>query len=472
MKNTKKLLALTLAVAMISALSACSDGDVKIEENSTAESTADTTEKTTSSTESTTTSATTSTATVDTPAVSDADTVKVYYGWGAGDEADYTAEIHCPDGASFSDSTLENNAEYGSVMMASVEDEANEYIATSVTHWHRDAYNNEPTAYPIIAQLYFDGALDAETEAEYTDYSQKVTPLGYKWNGYDVIMIETTYTFEDYYPQTEIFAGVEYDLEYWKNEEGTGNVSDLVTKGLFGFDLYSYSFDELSQEKCAWITGELFGVDSGIENPFVEKEEEPVADVETSALIGKWVDYTSDWEDTYIFNADGTGSYESGFEYSFTYTVDGNMLTVEYDEEDIESYNVTVEDSILSLVDKYGYEQCFDKCDEETEEDTEEETESTAEDVNPYIASIVGCWKESETGYDETFTFNADGTGWYSSLSDSGTYECGFTYTFYRSDYVEICYDDGDEGGFQIVIEDDVLTVRNEYVWDLAYTRQ
>lgn len=173
-----------------------------------------------------------------------------------------------------------------------------------------------PTAYPITAQLYFDGEIDAETAEEYSDCCQKITPLGFKWNGYDVILIETKYTFMDYPEQTE-----------------------------------------------------LFGVDSGIENPFMQDEtEETVVNVDSTALIGTWM--------------------------------------------------------------------------------------------------------ESETGINETVTFNADGTGKYSCLSGGGTYECGFTYEFLRSDYIDIYYDDGDVGGFQIVIDGNKLTVRNEYVWDLVYIRQ
>lgn len=49
---------------------------------------------------------------------------------------------------------------------------------------------------------------------------------------------------------------------------------------------------------------------------------------------------------------------------------------------------------------------------------------------------------------------------------------CGFTYDFLRSDYINIYYEDGNEGGFQIVIDGDTMTVRNEYAWDLVYTRQ
>ncbi len=476
--NNKKIGAAILAAAVLASMSGCAGDNTGSSDNSTSESTTNATESTT--TAATTTSAATTKAEQDTDTpdteTTDTDIVKVYYGWGGyDDEAEYTADIHCPEGASFSESTLKIYEEDGSVMTAAVDDEVNEYSATSVMHWHRDAYSSEPTAYPIIAQLYFDGELDAETEADYSGCSQKVTPLGFEWNGYDVILIETTYTFKDYGEQTELFAGVEYDLNYWKVEEGTGETSDLTTKGLFGFDMYSYGWDDLTQEKCAWIAGELFGVDSGIENPFIEKEE-VVVSVDSSALIGTWIDHTSDWEDTYIFNADGTGSYTSGFEYPFTYIVDANTLTVTFEEDDTEEYTVTVDGSKLVLVDKFGYEQSFEKIaitEPDIEPDTESDEESETQDETvSYATAVIGTWTESETGYNETFTFNTDGTGWYSYSSTDGSYECGFTYEFYRSDYIDIYYDDGDEGGFQIVIDGDTMTVRNEYVWDLAYTRR
>lgn len=467
----KKVWAIMIAIMVTSSMSACGDKKESEKKENSSESSV---ESTTVDSETVTTE---SAKDVPDENKSNADSVKVYYGWGgAEDEAKYTTEIFCPDGAKFSENTLKIYEEDGSVMTVEVDDEVNEYSATSSMHWHRDAYNSEPTAYPIIAQLYFDGELDAETATENSNCSQKVTPLGFKWNGYDVIMIETSYTFKDYGEETEIFVGVEYDLDYWKTEEGTGKVQDLTTKALFGFDMYSYGWDELTQDKCAWIAGELFGVDSGVSDPFAVEEEttQAVVNVDKTDLVGTWVDLTSDWEDTYIFNADGTGSYTSGFEYEFTYKVDGDTITVIYAENDTEEYIATVDGSNLVLVDKqFGYEQSFEKSAKETVPPTEAETEESERTNEPDTKSeIIGTWKESETGIDETFTFNADGTGKYSCLYDGETYECGFTYEFLRSDYVDIYYDDDTEGGFQFEITNDKMTVRNEYVEGLAYTRQ
>ncbi|MBE6902758.1 MAG: hypothetical protein E7478_09805 [Ruminococcaceae bacterium] len=478
MIRTKGIWAAVLAAAVAVSATACSGDDTKKVENSTAESTSTSAEKTTTSTEATTTSATTTkVAETDIPVtdVNDAESVTVHYGWDM-DDTDYIAKVYCPEGAKFNDYTLDTQAADGWVLTADITDEVNEYSATSVSHWHRDAYVGEIFGYPIIAQLYFDGELDADTASDYHDCSQKVTPLGYKWNGYDVILIETKYAYQDYFEQTDRFVGVEYDLNYWKVNEDTGETNDLTTKGLFGFDMYSYSMDELTQEKCAWIGGELFGVDTGIANPFTDIAEEvdtvPV-DIDEFYLIGKWVNRESAWEDTYFFDYGGYGSYTSGFESTFTYSVVGNTLTVFYAEDDIDIFTVTVEEDALLLVDEYEYEQRFEKVAEETEVETEtEDNSSTEQHINTNVANIIGTWTESETGYNETFTFNADGTGWYSCLSEDGTYECSFTYEFFSSDYVDIYYSDGDVGGFLIAIDGDVLTVRNEYVTDLAYSRQ
>lgn len=484
--RTRKILSVIIAAAIAASMSACG-------KNKEAESTTTTTESTTTAPESTTTTSATTTTpattteTEETEAAdegsssTDANSVMVYYGWGD-DEDEYTAEIFCPEGASFDEYTLESAAELGSIMMAEFVDEANEYSAVTNSYWHPDAYSSEDPILSILQQLYFYGEVDAQTAEEYSGCSQKVTPLGFKWNGYDVILVETSYTFMDYGEQTDYFVGVEYDLKYWKVDDETYEAKDLTTKGLFGFDVLYYGWDGgLTQDQYAWIAGEGFGVDSGIENPFAETEdeadtEEPVA-VDASSLIGKWVDYESSWEDTYFFDYNNNGSYTSGFENTFTWSVDGNVLTVFYAEDDIDSFAVTVNENELILIDKFGYEQSFEKVaeedDNETDTDTDTETESEpVEEVNPNITAVLGTWKENTTGYDEVFTFNADGTGHYSCLSEGGTYECDFTYEFFRSDYIDIYYDDGDVGGFLIAIDGDEMTVRNDSAWDLVFTRQ
>ena len=476
----KRLLTLVLTGVMVFSLAACGAKEDKEASTSgkegteSVESTTDTSENSTSDDSATATESKEEKTEVVETDKSDASSVKVYYGWGSGDEEKYTSEIFCPEGAVFDEKTLQIYKEDGSVMTVQIDDEVNEYMATSAMHWHRDAYNSEPTAYPIIAQLYFDGELDAETAEENSNCSQEVTPLGFKWNGYDVILIETKYTFKDYGEQTELFAGVEYDLDYWKTEEGTGEVKDLTTKALFGFDMRSYGWDELTQDKCAWIIGELFGVDSGIANPFAISGEEittPVVNVEASELYGTWLERDSDWDNTYIFNTDGTGVLISGLEYPFTYSVSGEVLTLTYDVDDEEEFTISVDGDLLTMVDRFGYELLLDKEAVRNEEPEESEESEITESENPYVKEIVATWVDEESGYQETFTFNADGTGMYSYV-DGEYYEYPITYNFLRSDYLQFFYEDGTEGGFIIRIEGDTLYVTNDYVVDMPLVRQ
>ena len=479
----KRLLTLVLTGVMVFSLAACGAKEDKEASTSgkegteSVESTTDTSENSISDDSATSTESKEEKTEVVETDKSDASSVKVYYGWGSGDEEKYTSEIFCPEGAVFDEKTLQIYKEDGSVMTVQIDDEVNEYMATSAMHWHRDAYNSEPTVYPIIAQLYFDGELDAETAEENSNCSQEVTPLGFKWNGYDVILIETKYTFKDYGEQTELFAGVEYDLDYWKTEEGTGEVKDLTTKALFGFDMRSYGWDELTQDKCAWIIGELLGVDSGIANPFAVSGEEittPVVNVESDELLGTWLERDSDWGNTYIFNADGTGMLISGPEYPFTYAVSGEVLTLTYDVDDEEEFTISVDGDLLTMVDQFGYELLLDKeavRNEEQEEPEESEEPEVTEPENPYEKEIVATWVDEESGYQETFTFNADGTGMYSCV-DGEYYEYPITYNFLRSDYLQFFYEDGSEGGFIIRIEGDILYVTNDAVVDMPLVRQ
>ena len=205
--------------------------------------------------------------------------------------------------------------------------------------------------------------------------------------------------------------------------------------------------------------------DKGITEADKEDSSDDTSDtIDPAALIGSWTDKESLWKDTYFFGDDGYGSYTSGFENTFTYSLEGNILTVFYAEDDIHSFTVTSEGETLTLVDEYKNQQSFVKADEEAENDSDSEE-------NPYATAIIGTWKEGETGYEETFTFNADGTG-ISSRIDEGIYECGFTYNFFRSNYVDIYYDNDDIGGFWIAIDGDRMAVKNDNMMEITYIRQ
>ncbi len=118
----KKVWAVMIAAMVMASMSACgdkkeSDKKESSEETTTAAATEEKEEETTETTKA--------------PA-SSTDSVKVYYGWGStSDEAKYTAEIFCPEGAEFEENTLEDYEEDGSVVTVTVFDEVNEYRAVS-----------------------------------------------------------------------------------------------------------------------------------------------------------------------------------------------------------------------------------------------------------------------------------------------------------------------------------------------------
>jgi hypothetical protein len=199
------------------------------------------------------------------------------------------------------------------------------------------------------------------------------------------------------------------------------------------------------------------------------------AAVNASELVGTWLQRDSDWEDTYIFNADGSGMLISGPEYPFTYSVSGDKLTLDYGDDDEEEFTFSVEGDLLTMVDMWDEQLLLDKQTAEAPETTVPETEP-AETTAPAELTlkelIIGTWEDQETEYKETFTFNADGTGKY-SFEDNGHWEYTFTYEWFDGDYVEFTYDDdGSVGGFTVRIEGDTLYVSNTAVADMPLVRK
>ena len=187
------------------------------------------------------------------------------------------------------------------------------------------------------------------------------------------------------------------------------------------------------------------------------------------ALVGTWLQRDSDWEDTYIFNVDGTGMLISGPEYPFTYSVSGDTLTLIYDVDDVENFTISVDGDLLTMIDKWGDELLLDK---QAEEASEPENDQTGAAEPTLKELVIGTWEDQETEYRETFTFNADGTGKY-SFEDGGHWEYTFTYEWYDGDYLEFTYDDdGSVGGFTVRIEGDVMYVSNTAVVDMPLVRK
>ena len=190
------------------------------------------------------------------------------------------------------------------------------------------------------------------------------------------------------------------------------------------------------------------------------------------ALVGAWLQRDSDWEDTYFFNADGTGLLISGPEYPFTYAITGDTLTLTYDADDVEEYTFSISGDVLTMIDSWGEELLLDRTNAEAPEPVET-TQPAASDPEPEPDSdptepleklpelLIGTWVNESDG--ETYSFNADGTGY--QIFEGVTY--GFTYEL-DGDYLQISYDDGDSDACDISISGDTLTIA-EY-W--TYTRQ
>lgn len=447
----KKIVALLLTAAMLLSLTACGGKETPEESPKPGES----------STE------------VSTPSEDEVKSVITQYGSNPDYEV-YTATIYCPEGAYFDEDEYAEYLTDGYLNDFSIYDDVRDYSTYSHVYWSRDIYTNDtelPTGYGVLEQLYFDGELAPETAAEYPESDQKVTDLGFKWEDKDVKLIETTYTSAGGYEYSEVFVGVEYTHYFWEVRDG-GKVEDGITApGLFGFTVTGW---DITEDQYAWIAGQLFGVDSG-RTWALESEEEteaPVVNVDASELLGTWLQRDSDWDDTFIFNADGTGVVISGPEYPFTYAVKGDILTLTYDDGDQEAFTISVDGNLLTMIDKWGDELLLDKEAEEVPEPGNEQTEAPEPAAPTLKELVIGTWEDQETEYKETFTFNKDGTGKY-SFEDDGHWEYTFTYAWYDGDYLEFIYDDdGSVGGFTVRIEGDVMYLSNLSVVDMPLVRK
>ena len=458
----KKLIALLLALVMVMSLAACG-GEKDNTPTNNADNPADTDTHT-------------SAPTPDTGEEEGEGEVKsVITQYGSNPDYDvYTATIYCPEGAYFDEDEYAEFQTDGYINDFWVYDDVREYSAYATVYWSRDIYKEGdelPQGYGIVEQLYFEGEVAPETAVEYPKYDQKVTDLGFKWNDQDVKLIETTYTSAGDFDYSEAFVGVEYTHYFWKVKDG-GEVEDGITApGLFGFEISGW---DITEDQYAWIAGQLFGVDSGRTWPLEGENEEteaPVVNVDTSKLLGTWLQRDSDWEDTYIFNADGTGMLISGPENPFTYSISGDKLTLDYGEDDREEFTISVSGDLLTMIDKWDEELLLDK--QKEDPDAENDQTEATETAEPTLQElIIGTWEDQETEYKETFTFNADGTGKY-SFEEDGHWEYTFTYEWYDGDYVEFTYDDdGSVSGFTVRIEDDVMYVSNTAVADMPLVRK
>lgn len=198
-----------------------------------------------------------------------------------------------------------------------------------------------------------------------------------------------------------------------------------------------------------------------------------------AAMVGAW-DRTNSWPDHITFHADGTGVHDmTGDLFDFSYYVSEGVVYLTYDDGEETDYEVTVNGNDMILFNAfYQEEQTFARTGTaETEEPGETEpaqtepaaTEAAAMD---WATFLIGTWEDQESGYYETFTFRADGTGMY-SYYDGGLMEFPFTYEICDDDSVDIFYDDGDVGGFWMEAADEnTLLISNSAVSDMPLIRE
>lgn len=81
------------------------------------------------------------------------------------------------------------------------------------------------------------------------------------------------------------------------------------------------------------------------------------------ALVGTWLQRDSTWNDTYTFNADGTGLLfsEPDYSYPFTYTISGDNLTLDYGDDDTDAFTYSVSGDLLTLIDMWDEQLLLDK---------------------------------------------------------------------------------------------------------------
>ncbi len=445
----KKFLAILLAVAMLLTLVACGKKDDKPAEEPDDDSAVGSAE-------------TPADAPEDDPQVpaEEAKTIVMWYGSNYYPGEETYATFSLPEGAYFEEGDYEEYLEDGSVYTVTVYDDVREYMATSADYHSSVLYKGELGTYSLMQQLYFDGEVIVEkTEEEYESYSQTVTDLGFQWEGLDVILVETYSTLKGYSEQLDQFVCVEYEYPYWEAKEG-GGTEDKVTACLLGFHMESMNWDDLTVDQCAWIAGQLFGVDSG-RTWSLETEEEVPVNIGAFELYGAWVERDSVWEDTYVFNPDGTGMLISGPEYPYTYSVSGDTLTLTYGEDDIETYTISIDGTVLTMIDhRYSSEALLDK--DETfvagTSDAPTEAPKDAVDAATLAAELIGTWLDEAAGYNEGFTFKADGRGVYTWLDE--VYE--FSYEL-DEDYIDINFDDGDYLGYFVEIQGNELILSSDW---------
>ena len=319
-----------------------------------------------------------------------------------------------------------------------------------------------------LAQYYFNGELDEEGQAEYPVYGQTVQELGFQYLGKPVLLIQSQYQSASGIDWTTSFVGIEYDN---KSAPDGG-------KGLVGLDFFQ---EEYTKDQMAWVAGQIFGVDSGVKgDPFDEdaaaSSAPSVPDVAASTFAGTWSNDESNWGEQYTFNTDGTGirSYTETSEVEdFTYTVKGDTITIDFGEDEAYDYTIAVSGDKLTLTDNFGaipFTKVVEEAPAAPTPEPEAEPEPEPEDDTSWAAlgkKLVGTWNECDGIDEDTWVFNADGSGKY-IYGDSET-----NYTWSNDDtYVILTYAGGDEGYWFFSFKDNGHLVLSDGSTDYEYEKE
>ena len=75
---------------------------------------------------------------------------------------------------------------------------------------------------------------------------------------------------------------------------------------------------------------------------------------EQASIIGSWEDTESGFDETFVFNSDNTGSYSiMKNESAFTYTLEGDKLTILYSDGTNVEYTVSYDEKDLTMTDNF-----------------------------------------------------------------------------------------------------------------------
>lgn len=142
-----------------------------------------------------------------------------------------------------------------------------------------------------------------------------------------------------------------------------------------------------------------------------EPETENYADsaIVDTELLGLWINDYDEYEDMLIlFRGDGSGMsmyveldiVSDSRYWIFQWTIDNDTLIIEFDDGDIDHYEYTIYENVLTMADPDNF---FDES-----------------FIRVEVGDIVGTWSD-DMWY--TYVFNADGTGRAYMLDDGEPYE-------------------------------------------------